>query len=264
MKAQYIGGNVSRCRPKHLATRAIGWGLQVLIAAAAASASSAAIAGFERCLEFFPYRAIPELPARFPLKTRELCFSDFAILYSGDSKTPVYAIERLNKQRLARKAKRKDKFYEEARLPSVERSTLADYKATYGGRRMDRGHVVSAGNQSTQQGMAQSFSLANVVPQVPSFNQGAWNKVEKDTRKYVMRAKGDVFVITGPVYSERPRRLGPGKVWVPDKMFKLVYDATTGRAWAYWLVNDEGVKVERPLSYDELVKRIGIEFLPSQ
>lgn len=72
--------------------------------------------------------------------------------------------------------------------------------------------------------MAQSFSIANMVPQVPSFNRGAWNKVERDTRKYVKRAKGDVFVITGPYYSERPRRLGPGKVWVPDYMFKLAYD----------------------------------------
>lgn len=260
MKAQYIGGSVSRCRPKPLANRAAGWALQVLIAAGAAGTSSSAIAGFERCLEFFPHRAIPELPARFPLKTRELCFSDFAILYSGDSKTPVYAVERLNKQRLARKAKRNDRFYEEARLPSRERSTLADYKATYSGRRMDRGHVASAGNQSSQRGMAQSFSLANMVPQVPSFNRGAWSRVEQDTRKYVKRAKGDVFVFTGPVYSERPRRLGPGKVWVPDYMFKLVYDPTAGRAWAHWLVNDEGGKVERPIAYSELVKRTGIRF----
>lgn len=68
IKAQYIGGNVSRCRPKPLATRAAGWALQVLIAAGAAATSSAAVAGFERCLEFFPHRAIPELPARFPLR----------------------------------------------------------------------------------------------------------------------------------------------------------------------------------------------------
>jgi len=176
--------------------------------------------------------------------------------------TMRHTVERLNKHRLAHKPKRKGRFYEEARLPSRERSTLADYKATYGGRRLDRGHLVSAGNQSTQQGMAQSFSLANVIPQVPSFNQGAWNRVEQDTRKYVKRAKGDVFVFTGPVYSERPRRLGPGKVWVPDYMFKLVYDPTAGRAWAHWLVNDEGVKVKKPIAYNELMRRTGIRFIP--
>ncbi|MGQ0730359.1 DNA/RNA non-specific endonuclease [Acidovorax sp.] len=261
MKAQYIGGNVSRRRPKHLANRATGWALHVLIAACAASMSSAAIAGFESCLEFFPERAIPELPAGFPLKTRELCFSEFAVLYSGDSKTPIYTVERLNKERLARATKRAGKFYEEARLPITERSTLADYKATYDGWRMDRGHVVSAANQSSPQAMVQSFSLANVVPQVQSFNQGAWNRVERDTRKYVKRADGDVFVITGPVFGQRPRHIGPGKVWVPDYMFKLVYDPSAKRAWAHWLPNDADVQVQSPISYDELFKRTGIRFL---
>lgn len=262
MKAQYIDGNVSRCGPIPLAIRAAGWALQVLIAAGAATASSAAIVGFERCLEFFPHRAIPELPAGFQLKTRELCFSDFAILYSGDSKTPVYSVERLNKQRLVLKAERKDRFYEEARLPRRERSTLADYKATLGlGQKFDRGHVFAAVDAFTPKGMAQSFSLANMVPQVPSFNRGAWNKVEQDTRKYVKRAKGDVFVITGPYFRQRPLRLGPGKVWVPDYMFKLVYDPAAGRAWAHWLPNEENVKMQRPISYDELVKRTGTRFL---
>lgn len=43
-------------------------------------------------------------------------------------------------------------------------------------------------------------------------------------------------------------------------MFKLVYDPNAGRAWAHWLVNDEGTKVERPIAYNELVKRTGIRF----
>ncbi|OYD48136.1 hypothetical protein CBY09_21590 [Acidovorax kalamii] len=33
-------------------------------------------------------------------------------------------------------------------------------------------------------------------------NGGAWNKIEQDTRHYVKRAKGDVFVITGPVFTD--------------------------------------------------------------
>ena len=45
--------------------------------------------------------------------------------------------------------------------------------------------------------MAQSFSLANIVPQAPMNNRKAWAGIERATRKYVMRAAGDVFVITG-------------------------------------------------------------------
>jgi endonuclease G len=74
------------------------------------------------------------------------------------------------------------------------------------------------------------------------------NCVIQGTRKYVKRARCDVFVFTGPVYGERPRRLGLGKVWVPDYMFKLVYHPMAGRAWVHWLVNDEGVNVERPVA----------------
>ncbi len=39
-------------------------------------------------------------------------------------------------------------------------------------------------------------------------------------------------------------------------------DATTQRAWAHWQENREGETVGRPISYQELVKRTGMEFLP--
>jgi len=53
----------------------------------------------------------------------------------------------------------------------------------------------------TVQAMAQSFSLANMVPQAAKHNGWAWsNTVEKATRKYAGRASGNVYVITGPVF----------------------------------------------------------------
>jgi hypothetical protein len=38
--------------------------------------------------------------AAFPNRQRELCFDGFAVLYSGESKRPIYAVERLNKDGL--------------------------------------------------------------------------------------------------------------------------------------------------------------------
>lgn len=110
--------------------------------------------------------------------------------------------------------------------------------------------------------MAQSFSLANVVPQAPQNNRGAWSKLESDTRKYVMRAKGPVFVFTGPAYSASFETIGPGKVAVPSHLFELVYDQQAGRAWAHWIANSDDATIGRPISYQELVGRTGIEFLP--
>lgn len=49
---------------------------------------------------------------------------------------------------------------------------------------------------------------------------------------------------------------------VPAYLYKLVYDATTHRAWAHWQQNLEGETVSRPIGYSELVKRTGVELLP--
>ena len=49
---------------------------------------------------------------------------------------------------------------------------------------------------------------------------------------------------------------------MPAYLYKLVYDASTQRAWAHWQANREGERVSAPISYQELVRRTGIEFLP--
>jgi hypothetical protein len=55
------------------------------------------------------------------------------------------------------------------------------------------GHVAPIGDMPTVHAMAQSFSLANMVPQAAKHNGGAWAKtVEEATRKYAARARGDV------------------------------------------------------------------------
>lgn len=124
-------------------------------------------------------------------------------------------------------------------------------------------HLAPAADMPNAQAMAQSFSLSNMIPQAPQNNRGAWAKsVEKSTRKYVMRAAGDVFVFTGPVYSTPVETLGPNQVWVPKYLYKLVYDQSANRAWAHWLENTDEARASRPISYDELVRRTGIEFLP--
>ncbi len=224
-----------------------------------ASPSSSAPTSFKACPQHFAGGQPPITPAA--PKLRELCFNDFAVLHSGNTKTPVYVAQRLNRKMLqdGQGIKRTDRFYAEARLPSAERAELEDYK----GSGWSRGHMGPAGDMATEEGKAQSFSLANMVPQDPKQNGGPWSRVEEDTRKYVMRARGDVYVITGPVFEPGAQTIGAGRVVVPSHVFKLVYDPSTGKSWAHWQENSPNAQVGRPISYQELVSRTRMELLPS-
>lgn len=212
---------------------------------------------FAECPQFFANRT-PPVVAKRP-KLRELCYEAFAVLHDGNTRTPLYVAQRLNRRTIENAdEKRKDKFFADARLPSSERAELDDYKRSG----YSRGHLAPAGDMSTPSAMAQSFSLANMVPQNIQHNGGAWSRIEQDTRHYILRAKGDVYVITGPVFSAGSPRIGSNGVKVPTHLYKLVYDTTTQRAWAHWQRNEEGEGAGPPISYKELVKRTGIEFLP--
>lgn len=215
---------------------------------------------FNQCRRFFANETPPIVQNQQELKPRALCFGAFAVLHSGKSKTPVYVAERLSQQVLqdAKHQKRTNKFFADARLPEPERAELDDYEEPV----FDRGHMAPAGDMATAESMAQSFSLANMVPQHPINNRKAWASIEKATRKYVMRAAGDVYVITGPVFDEKPQTIGMNHVWVPRYLYKLVYDPSTNRAWTHWLDNRDDARVGKPISYEELVRRTGIDFLP--
>ena len=219
--------------------------------------AATAATSFKNCPQFFAGGVAPVTPTA--PKLRELCYDAFAVLHSGNTRTPVFVAQRLNRQ-LVQDAdeKRTDKFFADARLPQAERAELSDYK----GSGFSRGHMAPAGDMPTPAAMAQSFSLANMVPQNSKQNSGPWAKIEKDTRQYALRAQGDVFVITGPVFMSGAHTIGANHVVVPTHLFKLVYDATTKKAWAHWQQNSGDAKAGKPISYGELEQRIGMELLP--
>ena len=221
---------------------------------------------FAACLEHFANGVPPRVPNADARRAKPLCFNGFAVLHSGQTKTPIYAAAVLNRDRIlaARKQERTNIFFADARLPARERANLDDYR----GSGFDRGHNVPAADLATAHGVAQSFSLANMMPQAPKNNQGQWADIEQATRKYILRAKGDVYVFTGSLllpgecqYALPNCQIGSG-VTVPSHIFKLVYDPSTERAWAHWLPNRDDARASKPIRYEELVARTGIEFLP--
>lgn len=194
-------------------------------------------------------------------RQRELCYDSFAVLHSGETKTPIFSAQRLNRRALGGiKRQKSDRFFADARLPRAERAELEDYKRSG----YSRGHLAPSGDMATELALAQSFSLANMVPQSIRHNSGAWSKIEQDTRKYVQRAQGDVYVITGPVFDASSPQIGDNKVRVPSHLFKLVFDGQTRQAWAHWQANRDEEVASKPISYEELVRRTGVQWLPPE
>ena len=218
-----------------------------------------ALALFDECRDLFPNQRIP-IPTATQVG-RDLCFDSFAVYYSPQDKKPIYVVEKLNREQLsAPHPRRSNQFYEEARLPFSERALLSDYR----GSGYDRGHNAPAGDMSNERAMAQSFSLANMMPQARQNNQGIWAKnVEEPTRHYAKRAEGDVYVFTGSTGNQGS--IGRSRVTIPSHLFKLVYDSSKNTAWAYWIENTNDALMTPPISYAELVSKTGIDFqLPIQ
>ena len=226
--------------------------LRSLLALVALCASLTALAAFDDCKDLFPRQQIPTTAQA----GRDLCFDSFAIYYSPQDKKPIYTVEKLNREQLsAPHPRRSNQFYEEARLPFSERALLSDYR----GSSYDRGHNAPAGDMSNERSMAQSFSLANMMPQARQNNQGIWAKnVEEPTRAYIKRAAGDVYVFTGSVGNSGS--IGRSRVTIPSHLYKLVYDPSKNAAWAYWVENTNEANMTPPISYKELVQKTGIDF----
>jgi endonuclease G len=218
-------------------------------------------ASFDGCADLFPAARpinIATVPAT--MNPLALCSDNFAVLYSQTSKTPLVVVERLNAAQLqdAKGEERTNQFYADPRIPKGGRAELSDYRSQHPA--VDRGHQSPAADAPNPNAMAQSFALSNMVPQDPTNNRKIWSKVESDVRKFAKRADGNVFVFTGPIFDSGHSTIGDNKVWVPTRLFKLVYDASSQRAWAYVLPNAE-TRIERPMDYETFVKTTGLKLL---
>jgi endonuclease G len=222
--------------------------------------------GFAACPHLFPGNTPVNVDSIAPeWRAVGLCSNHFVVLSSGLTKTPLVVVEKLNKAMLAdaKGEERTNQFYPDPRLAKGSRAELEDYKA-FGPMKeqYDRGHLANAADQPDQQSMIQSFALSNMIPQDPFNNRKTWTKIESDVRKFAGRASGDVFVFSGPLFRRDPTiKIGPNQVWVPSHLFKLVYDETSGRSWAYILANTAEARAEQPMSYDEFVAKTGWQLL---
>lgn len=192
-------------------------------------------------------------------RLREVCFSQFGVFHSGITATPLFVGQRLTPD-IVKRAKlvdRTDVFHVEASLPPSERSELAHYR----GSGLDRGHMAPAADMASNSANDESFSLANMIPQYPKLNRKYWADIEETTRRLASQY-GEVFVVTGPVFSgARLSRIG-GRVIVPSAVYKAVFIPRTGQSSAWWADNSDAGGME-VISIATLSSRIGADVFPS-
>ncbi|MBV8626639.1 MAG: DNA/RNA non-specific endonuclease, partial [Paraburkholderia sp.] len=210
------------------------------------------------CSQFVPDGQFPTLTnPRMAPKTRVLCYSDFVVLHSGITHGPLWSAEHLTRDHLeaAKDMTRTNRFFEDDRLPEGEGATLADYKRSG----FDRGHMSPAGNRWNAQAMAESFSLANIVPQNRDNNQRLWAHIETAVRKLATKY-GEAYVVTGPLFTgEQLQTIGATRVLVPTRIFKVVYVPSQQLAFAI-VADNAAVDRYEVRSVRDLEAQSGIAF----
>jgi endonuclease G len=194
-------------------------------------------------------------------RTNFLCFSEMAVLHSGVTRTPLFAAAMLTRERIeaGRTLSREDNFHEEDMLHPSDRATLQDYKGSMKWN-LQRGHLVANKDTGSRQTQYESFSLANIVPQNGDSNGNLWGELEQRVRGMAMQ-RGKIYVITGPVFDDSTERLN-GRVLIPKRLFKAVYDPKRNEAAAYLANNAPGWDY-RVISIAELTRIIGIDVFPT-
>lgn len=218
---------------------------------------------FSACPKHFADNQAPKLVGtkgkKLATKTTPLCFSGFAVLHSGVSRTPIWSAEYLTKQRIAQAKQlvREDNFHAEDNLPSGQRAELDDYRRSG----FDRGHLAPNGDMSNKTQQFDSFSLANIAPQNGPHNRGPWREIESSTR-YLTNKYSKAYVVTGVVFAGKNiQKIGSG-VLVPSHFFKAVYLPTINEASVYYSANSENGTTEI-ITLNEFAERTGIDVMPS-
>lgn len=189
---------------------------------------------------------------------REICYSAYALGYHDATKSAFYSAEHLQAAavRAAKSLAREDNFHPDEHIPVGQRAELASFR----GSGLDRGHLSPNKDFGDRQAQYESFSLANMVPQIHANNAGIWGAIESATR-YLALKEGDVYVVTGGLYDGATQKI-KDNIPVPNALFKAVYLPKERQAAAY-ISNNDLSGTYAVISVAALTQRTGFDVFPA-
>lgn len=191
------------------------------------------------------------------------CRVGYAALYDPAERTPLWVAEHVRKGNFSGNAERDElDFIPDFDIPSDVIASSSDYASSG----FDKGHMAPAANfKSSQAAMNATFRFANAVPQTPQSNRGIWKKLEDATRELAIR-RGDLYVVTGPIFFGSTRKKLNHRVSIPDATYKILIDSKRNSMTGFIIPNNSSpgknfriyqVKVR------EIEKLTGLNFNPN-
>ena len=114
----------------------------------------------------------------------------------------------------------------------------------------DKGHMAPRADMEWANiAMEESYYFTNICPQDHEMNAGAWQKIERLTRRVACH-KERVYVVCGPVFTtHRHGTIGEAKVQVPDAFFKALAVADGSRMQTVGFLMDNTPQTSSPRHY---------------
>ncbi len=192
---------------------------------------------------------------------RVLINAGYVVGYSDALGNPLWAAYRAADAELKDSPPRPEEF-------SVDSRTVARIEpSVYNRSGYDRGHLApnfAIATRYGRQAQEETFLMSNIIPQKHGLNAGLWKALEQKIATNYPGRFGEVWVIAGPVFGERPERL-QRRVAVPEACYMIIVDESDGRvrAQAFLFPQDAaGGSLDPYLtSVDEIERRTGLDFL---
>ena len=158
----------------------------------------------------------------------EICYSyDYKVAKSVAYKLDGDLVNETN-------IKERPRFYEEETLEQTQRAKYSDY--TNSG--YDRGHLApDASFDWSRESLEATYSLANIIPQVPEVNRDMWVKVEKYARDKAVEL-GSVNILNIVKYNTTPNRIGTSGIAVSKGFYKVLYNDDESYKECYYYANE--------------------------
>ena len=160
----------------------------------------------------------------------------FEVCYSYDLKVAKAVIYRLEGDLVNElNIKERPDFYEEEQIPKEYRAEYSDY--THSG--YDRGHLApDASFDWSIESLEATYSLANIIPQIPEVNRYGWADLEQYVRDQAVEL-GYVDVINVVEYKDSPERIGENQIAVSSGYYKILSNEDENYKECFYYKNEE-------------------------